>query len=207
MPLIKIEKSPHRAWGIWKVTEDEESLKPMLKSREQIPVNIHHAVKRQEWFAGRILVQYLLHELGHSPTVIQKNNFGKPFIDRPQHFLSLTHSYPYVAAIIDSKQEVGIDLEQPKQKLLRVADRVFSDTELIDGGSELKKLCIYWCAKEALIKIYGEKHLSLKENLRIEPFQLQREGNIMGKIITDNTKRDVYLYYSVTSEFVIVLNV
>jgi 4'-phosphopantetheinyl transferase EntD len=118
----------------------------------------------------------------------------------------VSHSYPYIAAIIDKDQNVGIDLEQPKVKLLRIAPRVLSSTELEDAGNDIVKHCIFWCAKEALIKIHGKKDLTLAENIKISPFERMEEGNIIGRLIVDGIVSIVPLQYRVNPHFVLVFN-
>jgi phosphopantetheinyl transferase len=118
----------------------------------------------------------------------------------------LSHSYPYVAAIIHAKKIVGIDLEQPKEKLLRIAPRVLNDVELKDAGDDLTKHCIYWCGKETLIKIFGKRHLHLSKELSIEPFRLQKQGILIGKIIAPEMTDAFQLNYQVYDNFVLVLN-
>jgi phosphopantetheinyl transferase (holo-ACP synthase) len=123
----------------------------------------------------------------------------------PYH-LSLSHSYPYVATLVDKNISVGIDLEQPKHKLLRIAPRIFTPTEQTDAGQDVVKLCVYWCAKEALIKVYGQKDLVFSENLIIEPFTLKATGNLSGRIIVGDSERVIPLQYIVYPNFVLVFN-
>ena len=99
---------------------------------------------------------------------------------------------------------MGIDLEQPKEKLLRIASRVHHENELTDLGTDIVKHCIYWCAKESLIKWYGRKDLIFAENMFIEPFERHDEGDITGKIIIGGTETLIPLHYIVYTNFVLV---
>jgi len=206
MPLIKIEKDPQQAWGIWKIMEDESTLRLHLESGEEIPASIQHPVKRQEWYAGRVLVQGLLGVFGYPSKSLEKDEHGKPFFASSLLRVSLSHSYPYVAAIVNLVHEVGIDLEQPKDKLRRVANRVFNTEELQDAGDNIVKLCVYWCAKEAMIKIYGKKDLGLREHLLVQPFPLDSEGLLTGRIFAPDFQRDVSLQYYIEPDYVLVFN-
>lgn len=206
MPLEKLVHEGKRAWALWKLSESEELLSSLLSFPELIPSNITNPQKRLEWLAGRILTQRLLEEFGVPYRGIVKNEHGKPFPAMSSLQLSLSHSYPYAAAIVDREISVGIDLEQPKSKLLRVAPRVLGFAELQDAGTDLVKHCVYWCSKEALIKIHGKKNLILAENLVISPFALENEGTIIGKIIVRQSERLIPLYYKVFPGFVLVFN-
>jgi len=206
---IAVENGPGfpgggRAWGLWHIDETEAVLAGMLGNIEAIPETLVHPQKRQEWFAGRLLVKNLVEAQGMAFQGLIKDAYGKPFLRGHAHQVSLSHSYPYVAALIDAYDWAGIDLEQPKDKLLRVAARIHHTDEQRDLGTDLVKHCIYWCAKEALIKVYGKKDLVLAENLKISPFTRQTEGDIIGKIIARNEERIIPLHYIVFTNFVVV---
>jgi 4'-phosphopantetheinyl transferase len=206
MPLESLHIHPDTAWALWKITEKEHVLAHKIPGSEQPPANISNPMKRLEFLAVRVLLRDLLRHWDLEFTGLTKDDQGKPFFKNTSYHLSLSHSYPYVAAIIDRKKSVGIDLEQPKAKLLRIAPRVLSSEELEDAGSDITKHCIYWCAKEALIKVYGKRHLTLSEHLLIAPFSLGNEGTLSGRIIADDTIIPVPLYYRVYDNFVVALN-
>ncbi len=207
MPLEKLEHhSNERAWGLWHIREAENELIDQIKEFETIPANITHEQKRLEFLVGRVLAKKLLEKVSVKFEGIIKDEFGKPFFKNNNYQLSLSHSYPYVGALIDKSKSVGIDVEQIKSKLLKIGPRVLHPTELEDAGIDETKHCIYWCAKEALIKIYGKKDLVFAENLIITPFTLQNKGNISGRIIVNNTETTIPLYYEVHNGFTVVLN-
>ena len=159
-----------------------------------------------EWQAGRALVKILMERQGLAFNGVTKDEFGKPFPIGCRYQLALSHSYPYVAALLDKDRPVGIDIEQPKSKLLRIAPRILDKNEMENAGDNLIKHCIYWCAKETLIKVHGKKDLTLTEHLKISPFQLSQEGNIIGRIIVDKKEDIIPLAYSVEDSFVMVLS-
>jgi 4'-phosphopantetheinyl transferase len=206
MPLEKLEASNERAWGLWHIRESEAELIDLIGEFETIPPTITHEQKRLEFCVGRVLAKTLLEKLSVKFEGIIKDEFGKPFFKNNPYQLSLSHSYPYVGALIDKNKSVGIDVEQIKSKLLKIAPRVLHPTELKDAGDNEIKHCIYWCAKEALVKIYGKKDLVFAENLIIKPFTLQNEGNISGRIIVNSTETTIPLYYEVHNGFTVVLN-
>lgn len=205
MPLEKLVVELGRTWALWRIEEAEETLAEIVPF-EKISDTITSPQKRLEWIAGRVLVKEVMEAMDLNFQGIVKDEFGKPFPEGYDYQLSLSHSFPFVAVLLDKYESVGIDLEQPKEKLLRIASRIHSEDELNDAGTDVIKHCVYWCAKEALIKIYGKKDLIFSENMKILPFQRQTEGNIIGKIIVKDMERVIPLYYQVTSEFVLVFN-
>jgi 4'-phosphopantetheinyl transferase len=206
MPLENLHTESNRSWALWKIEEDEQTLYDQIAAVETISATITNPQKRLEFLAARVLLKELLKNNGSVFHGLTKDEFGKPFLKNSDLQISLTHSYPYVAAVINRGGSVGIDLEQPKQKLLKIAARVLSDSELKDAGSDLVKHCIYWCAKETLVKIHGKKDLVFSENLRINPFSRAKYGELIGNIIVGSVQTPILLRYFVYDQFVVVLN-
>jgi hypothetical protein len=202
MPLKEINQTGNQSgWAIWHIEEGADDLASNIIGT--LPKEIAHESKRLEWLAARHLVLSLSNHLGLRYFGIKKDAFGKPFLEKYPHQLSLSHSYPYVAAQIDHDHPVGIDLEQPKPKILKIGPRIFSPEELKDAGTDVIKHTIYWCAKETLFKIHGTGNLHFSNQLNVEPFVLQEEGTLRG-IITSRKKIDVKLDYRVDPQFVLV---
>ncbi len=206
MPLEKLVVELGRTWALWRIEEQEETLAKMLSSLEEVSDSITSPQKRLEWLAGRVLVKEVMEAMDLNFQGIVKDDFGKPYPVGYDYQISLTHSFPFVAVLLDKYESVGIDLEQPKEKLLRIASRIHNVDEVNDAGTDIIKHCIYWCAKETLIKIYGKKDLIFSEHMKILPFTRKKEGNIIGKIIVNDMERVIPLYYRVTPEFVLVFN-
>jgi 4'-phosphopantetheinyl transferase len=194
------------AWSFMKITEDEQALLKRIPFPENIPTHLTNTNKRLEFIAARVLINELLNTWDLSYQGLTKDEFGKPFLVGHNFQISLSHSYPYVAAVIDRKRNVGIDLEQPKPKLLKIASRVLASDELEDAGTDVVKHCVYWCAKESLVKVHGKKDLTFSENLMIDPFSLENEGELIGRIIVNNSETAIPLQYFVHESFVVVLS-
>jgi 4'-phosphopantetheinyl transferase len=206
MPLEKLEITNNRAWARWKIDEQEEHLASIILPFENVPNTVKSSMKRLEWIAGRILVKTLMEAMGMVFQGVTKDDFGKPFPIGCEYQLALSHSYPYAAALIDKFRPVGIDVEQLKPKLLKIASRVLDKNEMLDAGDNLVKHCIYWCAKETLVKVHGKKDLIFAENLKISPFIASKNGNILGRIIVNTKEEVVPLMYTVEDNFVMVLS-
>jgi phosphopantetheinyl transferase len=207
MPLEKIECMHDRAWGLWKITESEEALLNLVNGVERIESQLSHPLKRLEFVTGRVLAKVLLEELGYTFNGVAKDAYGKPFYKSSNVHLSLSHSFPYVAALADTSKSVGIDVEQVKPKLQRVAPRILHPSELLHANNDATKLCVYWCAKETLVKVHGKKDLVFSEDLIIDSFHLEKQGFINGKIIANGNESLIPLWYQVYTDFVIVFNV
>lgn len=205
MPVEGIHTTTDAIWGYWRIDEAESSLSEEVPA-EQIPAAVTNPLKRLEFLAGRVLIKSLLNEWGIRFPGLTKDAFGKPFLAESEIRISLSHSYPYVAAILHRHKNVGIDLEQPKTKMLRIGPRVLAADELVDAGKNIIKHCIYWCSKEALVKIHGKKDLVFSKNLLITPFSLASRGYLIGRIVADKIETTIPLEYIVTDNFVVVVS-
>lgn len=191
---------------MWHLSEGEDFLTGLVPNIEAIPETITNEYKRLEFIGARVLIAELLKQWGHDFHGLTKDEFGKPYPKNYPYQISLSHSYPYVAAIIQKDGAAGIDLEQPKPKLLRVASRVLHPEELQDAGDDIVKHCIYWSAKESLVKIHGKKDLTFAENIRIRPFSMEKQGFLIGRLIVNGLETAIPLQYFVEDNFVVVLN-
>lgn len=203
MPLVKSEMTgKDSAWGLWQISETEEEL--AFAALESCPEDIVAPSKRKEFLAGRALVKTLVEVIGSEYSGIRKNEHGKPYLKDLPFEISLSHSSPYVAAQIHRTNAVGIDIEQPKEKLLRVAPRILSDSEEGDAGDDVVKHCVYWCAKEAMYKLHGKRGLHFNSQLNVDPFDLERKGKLHGHIKDDV---NVTLGYIIKDDYVLVYTI
>lgn len=191
MPVVKtVEVNKHRILCIWHTTESfDKMLAQLSPSREDEALvrSFKSEKKRLEWLAGRLTLKHLAHLVGLDYNGLSKDEHGKPYLIGHKHEISLTHSHPYVAAIIDTKDPVGIDLEAPREKVLRIAHKYCSPEELQFANNDIQKLNILWSAKETLYKIYGRKGLQLKKHFLLQPFDGLDVRVITGSIIANDT--------------------
>lgn len=179
MPVI-IEKqySNYSHLAVWQITESHDELQALLPSEiltDAELAGISHPQKQIEFFCSRLTIRYLAHKLGIKYLGIKKDENGKPYLVGSEWQFSLTHTAGYIAVVMHESQPLGIDMEQPSEKLLRIAHKYLSESERIDANSDLDKLCIYWSAKEALYKLYGKRKVIFIDNLLITPFQKDQQ--------------------------------
>ena len=211
MPLDKIEQiNPSRLVGIWHITENLDQLHQLilLSESQHEEMNLYKVNnKKLEWISARILIKLIAAQLGINFEGIVKDEHGKPSLKNSNCEISLSHSYPYVAAIIDKTDDVGIDIEQPKEKLKKIAHRFLAQAELNFTKDNTIMLCKAWCAKETLYKIYGKRGLIFSENLLLEPYDQTHSGIITGNIIVNGSAKKHKLEYKVTEDYVLTYNV
>lgn len=80
---------------------------------------------------------------------------GAPWLPENPHVnISITHSRTHAAVAVApaGHPAFGIDIEQPRTRLLDVAARFLSLAENADIGTDIHKLLRAWTAKEAVFK-------------------------------------------------------
>lgn len=199
MPLLKEEKiHKHACWALWQITEKEEDLMEGTHfSRQELEelAQVKVSERRLEWLASRLLLKKLATEQGISHPEIKKDAFGKPYVADASFQASLSHAFPFAAAIVHTQRAVGIDIEHSRTQLLRIRHKFLHPEELACAGENLLKLGIYWSAKEALYKLYGRKALQFQAQIRIYPFEDREAGSLQGCLLTKYGKEQYSLHY------------
>lgn len=138
--------------GVWRVEEDEETLKAKIGG-DYFPglAKISHPRRRLEWLAARSL----LREFGYTGHVMYHPT-RRPFLAHSRAHISISHSYPYVAVILSSDWLVGIDIESFTRPFIDVSDKYLTKNEKkwVDVFNN-RQLALIWSAKEAIYKLPG----------------------------------------------------
>lgn len=190
MPLHYIKyQGPNSILGLWHLTEDESfflpSLDQLVTERKNLE-SIHHTKRRTEWLAGRYLVMQLAKRINLRFDGIWTDEHNKPHLILDNAHISLSHTPPYVVAILDVKSYCGIDVEGFREKLIPLSPKFLNSKELVIADNDLEKLAVLWGAKEALYKLHGRKSLIFKDNLIISDFQYDNgRGKFRGVITLD----------------------
>ena len=112
MPVKKLEKlNDHSSWALWKISEDIECMIETLSLSAEdrgLLAGIKHPEKKKEWLAGRLCLKALTQQQGIDYVSLKKDEHGKPYLLHEEAEISLSNSYPYVAAILSQKMAVGI---------------------------------------------------------------------------------------------------
>jgi phosphopantetheinyl transferase len=165
MSLFK-EWSPnhHSLAAIWHIGEDEDFFLLADSVRNGVGINhIKHPRRRIEHLAGRYLLQHLKEDfpLHH----IAADIHDKPRLPGNQYFFSISHSFPYVAAVISDAEECGIDIQTWPKRIENIAHMFLGPDELL--AREPKTLTLAWSAKEAAYKWHGRRGADFIRDLPI----------------------------------------
>ncbi len=166
--------------AVWEIKEDENFFTQQITLQR----NITHPHKRLQHLAGRYLLQYLYPSF--SANDISFNHANKPFsVNKDVHF-SISHCGNYAATIINLSNRVGIDIEIPTNKILKIAPKFLHQLEIenlqipmhLHTPKLIHQLTLLWSCKEAVFKWCGNGQINFSEMIRIQPFSLADNGII-----------------------------
>ena len=152
--------------------------------------------RRTHWLAYRYILKNIV---GKGSNIrVKYNQHNKPFIDLSDSHISVSHSGKYATVILSRLHPVGIDIEQVNPRLHKIATKFLTTDET---GVELQAmptedLCLHWCAKEAMYKLYGERELDFRDNMKVLDPPKGMEGAFRGLIQTGGKDH----YYNLKSE-------
>lgn len=166
--------------GIWKNSESLEDLLLDLKPVDDMLFRFNQlkSPKRQKEFC---FIHLLVRELVGEKILIQKDEFGKPYLkDFPFH-ISVTHTNDFCAVFLSEYQFCGIDIESTRRNLSKIYHKFVSSYEqlYVVKGNENAYYLIIWTVKEAIYKWYGKKGLDFIQNMIVHPFTLEKENGIV----------------------------
>lgn len=191
MPLfLKKELKNKAKLAIWKIEESETELTSKLslfpEERKEL-MSMRSPKSRIGHLGARVALKQLLPP--GEPVLSLKNQQGKPYLPHIPGYISLSHSGSFGVAMMDSAHPVGVDIEQINLKIKNVVHK-FLKTEERQWIPELElidTLYACWCVKESAFKWYGQKGISLKENMTVQPFRFQSDSKIK-LTLSDRTK-------------------
>lgn len=173
MPFFKsIKIKPNTNLYLWKITESYDWFCENVKLKETSFLRLE-SMKSESHRKGFLAVRMLLQEVGYSDYDLFYDDFGKPHLQDGKH-ISISHSNDFSAVVI-SNEILGLDIEQLKEKTLKIAPR-FMQIHHLEGLSfeeKLKKSTVIWGIKEAIFKIKNEKGISFPEHIFEKPFDLK----------------------------------
>ncbi|MBO9619499.1 MAG: 4'-phosphopantetheinyl transferase superfamily protein [Niabella sp.] len=166
MPLVFQETiNSFTRLALWKIEEDEAFFKEKVPLHRQVT----HWHKMLQHLAGRYLLQHLFP--GFPLHLIQIADTRKPYIaDEAFHF-SISHCGDFAAAIVSTQERVGIDIELPVNKVLRIQHKFINPSEkAILNPLTLEEYTQIWSAKEAVFKWYGAGNVDFREHIRFTDY-------------------------------------
>jgi 4'-phosphopantetheinyl transferase len=175
MPLYKsININATTKLLVWKITESFEELSAAVTLKD-LCINKMAKMKSELHRKAFLGVRMLMQEIGYTDFDLYYDADGKPHL-KDGNNISITHSYAFSAIIVSSNQ-VGIDMELQREKVITIAEKFllpeFSYLDPTHLESYMQQLIVIWGVKEAVYKMISRTGLSFKQNIEVLPFNMQ----------------------------------
>ena len=157
-------------WMIWEITEDLSFFQTFPENWTTNKDQEIVSQKKLESSAARFSLWSLCQQISEGPWDLRKDDRNRPYFDQSDYHISLSHSFPFVAAIISHKKSVGIDLERFGRNVEKIGPRFLSAEEWNrwqDSHSDLTKA---WTCKEAIYKAMGVPGLAFQQDIQLPSF-------------------------------------
>jgi phosphopantetheinyl transferase len=157
--------------AIWQIAEPQDFFIAQLKLNEtdySVIRTITSDTRLTEFLASRYCVR-LLAGIDEELTLV-KDEHGKPSVKGHPLHISISHCTGFAGAIISKKAHVGMDIEPIHGRVMRIAGRFLSETELgyLTPTRAIDQATVMWSAKESVYKYYGQKGLSFSRDIKLQ---------------------------------------
>ncbi len=208
MPLFKKIIDKNFILAVWHLTEPEgffSGNKAHFSASPEKLNEIHIEQRRREWLCSRSLGWSIAKEIEGKCEGIWSDSYNKPHIKNSSLQISISHAKPYVAVLVHKSNPCGVDIEEKKEKLLRLAPKFLTQNELSQTNQNIDALTLAWGAKEAIYKFYGRKQLIFKENIFLSNLDnIQTSGSIKSELKIKNNVNQIGLNYEQFENHILV---
>lgn len=157
--MIFFERHKIKFGSIKKTSVDLNTLMLNEENAELIKIK---SLQRKNEFIG---IRQLRNELIPNKPIFYNAN-GKPFVDKRENHISVSHSSKSICLAI-SKFPLGIDIEGIDERVLRIKTKYVNiEDKKYYRYNSVEELTILWTIKECLYKLYDIKGLSFKNDIR-----------------------------------------
>ncbi len=191
---------------VWHITEtfDELSKKLPLKPESTIRLAQMKSIMHQKAFLS---IRHLLKHKGLSDNDLIYESTGKPFLKNGQH-ISISHSHEFAVVAI-SNQNIGVDLEQHREKITKIAHKFCeAENKFLNGSANeyLQQLTLIWAAKESVFKIENQPGISFKNHISVSKIDFSTQK--LSTILTFNEKISHYeMHFQTIENFSLVFGI
>ena len=138
-------------------------------------------------------------QLLHPDSALQKDEFGKPFLDSKNLHINYSHAKSLVFWGEHVSFKIGVDIEYLRPQLAKIKHKFCREDEFdfMPTENEIPYLLAIWSAKEAMYKAFGKKEVDFQKHMQILPFEISTEGVITANFLLDGlTQMNVHYLFN-----------
>ena len=189
---------------IWKNTESVEEFLQYVKLKDTCISRVD-GMKSELHKKGFLAVRMLMQEIGYTDFNLFYDTDGKPHLTDGMN-ISITHSYAF-SAIIVSKNDIGIDMELQREKVITIANKFlepeFAYLDPTHLTEYMQKLIVIWGVKEAVYKMISRSGLSFKQNIYVFSFEMEDKRG-MASVKFEEINESYPFFFEQVEDFTLV---
>ena len=155
------------------------------------------AMRRLEFLSVRVL----LSQISPSSIILYKPS-GKPYLSDGSYNIGISHSKNYACILLNSTENISVDIEYKSDKPGRLKDRFISPSEISEEEDINLYSTICWSAKETVFKYFDAENVDFKEHIVISPFHFC-DGMINIKVNIPGFESEKTVRFNIFEEFVL----
>lgn len=163
---------------LWKTDESLESCRQSARQSGIIFPRGWNGWKNETKQKQALIARQVCMDRLGQPEIFYEQN-GKPFLSCGR--LSISHSQQYLALYFHNRQEIGVDVEEPHERIRKIAHR-FLHTDEKTRDYTVIELTAIWAIKESIFKKFGGKTAFFSENI-VAPIPALQPGNNQSEVI------------------------
>jgi 4'-phosphopantetheinyl transferase len=207
MPFLKKIEHPEYTLGLWHITESSGTLFDEVRLSDE-DLRIYNCFSNERRKREFLATRHLLHLLTGETCHLDYHPNGRPALNDPGKWVSISHSVSMAAVVIASKP-AGIDVEETSRNIGKVAGRFLSAEELewtgsMDQPEFIRLIC--WCVKECIYKMADSTEVDFARQIVVYPFILE-DKHIEAAFLNGDHVVPVSLQFSVEKNNVVIWGV
>jgi 4'-phosphopantetheinyl transferase EntD len=206
MPLLKEKEFENNSrLCVWEISETVEDLyQPLTRNAlEHEFSRLKTEKRRKEFLAARNALNTL------SPNFkLKKDENGRPFFSDSNKHLSISHADGWAAAIV-GEEPLGIDIENYREKIIRVAPKFMSNTdmEFLMALGEVEAYTLLWSIKESVFKRFSNFHLDFKHEMELAVPVFNQAGSLKVNLNKKDLPTQIEVHYELNEGYVLTWTV
>jgi phosphopantetheine--protein transferase-like protein len=197
---------PDTEFALWKIEEEADELYNQLQLNDLEKAyyeKLSKGKRNLHWLGTRVLLRKMLKTNDYIDAQVDAH--GKPYLVNIPYHISLSHSFDYAAVMVSKSKPVGIDIEQVKEKVERIAHKFMRPEEMafLDPAQKIQQLYVCWCAKEAIYKCYGQKEVSFADNIMLQQFSYNTEGAVSARLLKNDIDIPYHVHYMQYEDYMV----
>lgn len=190
--------------AVWSISETYDELVLFLNNESFLKEIKNLGLKSELRISQKLVAGILLQHILNQNIELSYDELGKPHLKNNTGHISISNTKEFVAVIYHPEKSVGIDIEIPSERILKIAPKFVNKQEQLwmDASQTEPYLNNYkiWCVKESIFKLIGGGGIDFKEHIIVEK-PLNNIGSVQ---FLKQHKEETFKYHIITFDEILV---